>query len=160
MKRHTLVCTRFVTCLPLSLTCASSASAGCCKYWEQTTYFWSFSLKCYSVRRQMGILFWKNEHPVKLLSMQWHIRYLSFPLHGQDFQIQNFTPKNTQQNPKSSKICGFSRSIWKILHLTELFYTGTARGARDKYQVWFHHTMDFFHLIMHTLPKSEHCNLH
>ena len=46
-----------------------------------------------------------------------------------------FTPKNTQQNPKSSEICGFSRSIWKILHLTELFYTGTARGARDKYQV-------------------------
>ena len=30
----------------------------------------------------------------------------------------------------------FLRSIWKILHLTEYFYTGTARGARDKYEVW------------------------
>ena len=29
----------------------------------------------------------------------------------------------------------FSRSIWKILHLTEYFYTGTARGARNNYQV-------------------------
>ena len=30
----------------------------------------------------------------------------------------------------------FLRSIWKILHLTEYFYTGTARGARNNYQVW------------------------
>ena len=30
----------------------------------------------------------------------------------------------------------FLRSIWKILHMTEYFYTGTARGARNKYQVW------------------------
>ena len=29
----------------------------------------------------------------------------------------------------------FLRSIWKILHLTEYFYTGTARGARNNYQV-------------------------
>ena len=43
--------------------------------------------------------------------------------------------KNTQKYPKNSKIYSVSRSIWKILHLTELFYTGTARGARDKYQV-------------------------
>ena len=27
-------------------------------------------------------------------------------------------------------------SIWKILHLTEYFYTGTAHGARNNYQVW------------------------
>ena len=33
-------------------------------------------------------------------------------------------------------MCIFSRSIWKMLHLTEFFYTGAARGARDKYQVW------------------------
>ena len=46
-------------------------------------------------------------------------------------------PKNTQKYPKNSKIYSVSRSIWKILHLTELFYTGTARGARDKYQVCF-----------------------
>ena len=30
----------------------------------------------------------------------------------------------------------FLRSIWKILHLTEYFYTGTARGARNNYEVW------------------------
>ena len=29
----------------------------------------------------------------------------------------------------------FLRSIWKILHLTEYFYTGTAHGARNNYQV-------------------------
>ena len=29
----------------------------------------------------------------------------------------------------------FLCSIWKILHLTEYFYTGTARGARNNYQV-------------------------
>ena len=27
-------------------------------------------------------------------------------------------------------------SFWKNLHLTEKIYTGTARGARDKYEVW------------------------
>ena len=26
--------------------------------------------------------------------------------------------------------------IWKFLHLTEYFYTGTACGARNNYQVW------------------------
>ena len=30
----------------------------------------------------------------------------------------------------------FLFSIWKILHLTEYFYTGTAHGARNNYQVW------------------------
>ena len=29
----------------------------------------------------------------------------------------------------------FLRSIWKILHQTEYFYMGTARGARNNYQV-------------------------
>ena len=29
----------------------------------------------------------------------------------------------------------FLCSIWKILHLTEYFYTGTAHGARNNYQV-------------------------
>ena len=29
-------------------------------------------------------------------------------------------------------------SIWKILHLQEYFYTGTAHGARNNYQVWVH----------------------
>ena len=30
----------------------------------------------------------------------------------------------------------FLCSIWKILHLAEYFYTGTAHGARNNYQVW------------------------
>ena len=30
----------------------------------------------------------------------------------------------------------FLYSIWKILHLTEYVYTGTAHGARNNYQVW------------------------
>ena len=33
-------------------------------------------------------------------------------------------------------MCIFLRSSWKMLHLTEFFYTGATRGARDKYQVW------------------------
>ena len=50
------------------------------------------------------------------------------------FYTQKY-PKIPNKYPKNSKICSFSRSIWKILHLTELFYTGIAHGARDKYQV-------------------------
>ena len=30
----------------------------------------------------------------------------------------------------------FFNSIWKNLHLTGNFYTGTACGACDKYEVW------------------------
>ena len=30
----------------------------------------------------------------------------------------------------------FSRSVWKKLHRAEKIYTGSARGARDKYEVW------------------------
>ena len=33
----------------------------------------------------------------------------------------------------------FLCSIWKILHLTEYFYTGTVHGARNKYQVCLGH---------------------
>ena len=29
----------------------------------------------------------------------------------------------------------FLCAIWKILHLTEYFYTGTAHGARNNYEV-------------------------
>ena len=32
----------------------------------------------------------------------------------------------------------FLFSIWKMLHLTEYFYTGTAHGARNNYQVCTH----------------------
>ena len=30
----------------------------------------------------------------------------------------------------------FLCSIWKILHQTEYFYTGTTHGARNNYQIW------------------------
>ena len=30
----------------------------------------------------------------------------------------------------------FSRSVWKKLHRAEKIYTGSARGARDNYEVW------------------------
>ena len=59
-----------------------------------------------------------------------------FPYTGRIFKFKILHPKIPQKYPKSSRICSFLRSIQKILHLTELFYTGTARGARDKYQVW------------------------
>ena len=59
---------------------------------------------------------------------------------GRIFESQIFTPKNyakhpkiTTNTPKKCTTCSSSRSIWKILHRTEFFYTGTARGARDKY---------------------------
>ena len=32
----------------------------------------------------------------------------------------------------------FSRSVWKKLHRAEKIYTGSARGARDNYEVWIH----------------------
>ena len=35
-----------------------------------------------------------------------------------------------------SKMVNLLRYIWKNLHLPKKIYTGTARGARDKYQVW------------------------
>ena len=36
----------------------------------------------------------------------------------------------------TQKSVNFLRSFWKNLHRTEKSYTGTARGARDKYKVW------------------------
>ena len=67
---------------------------------------------------------------------------MSFLLHRQHFRIPNFTPKNwlkthqnTQKCPWKVKYMQFLYSIWKMLHLTEYFYTGTAHGARDNYEV-------------------------
>ena len=40
----------------------------------------------------------------------------------------------------------FLYSIWKMLHLTEYFYTGTAHGARDNYEVWLF--SDQIHLVI------------
>ena len=61
---------------------------------------------------------------------------------GRIFEYQIFTPKNYVKHPKITtitphkcKICSSSHSIWKILHRTEFFYRGAARGARDKYEV-------------------------
>ena len=34
------------------------------------------------------------------------------------------------------KMVSFSRSVWKKLHRAEKIYTGSARGARDNYEVW------------------------
>ena len=45
------------------------------------------------------------------------------------------TPKNPKNVREKVYYMQFLRSIWKILHLTECFYTGTARGARNNYQV-------------------------
>ena len=40
----------------------------------------------------------------------------------------------------------FLPAIWKILHMTKYFYTGTARGARNNYQVW----VLYFGFLLHT----------
>ena len=70
-----------------------------------------------------------------------HTSYLSFLLHGQDFQKPNFTHKKQLKTPKTLKIslkksnvCSFFHPIWKNLHLAENFYTGTACGAGDRYE--------------------------
>ena len=69
-----------------------------------------------------------------------HTWYLSFLLHRQIFKSKIWHQKNYQKHPPNTKnslkkyiICSFCVQSWK-------FYTGTARGARDKYQVckfWF-----------------------
>ena len=71
-----------------------------------------------------------------------HTSYLSFLLHGQDFENQILHPKKTTKDTKNTKNISekvkcmqFFHPIWKNLHLTENFYTGIARGARDKYEV-------------------------
>ena len=76
--------------------------------------------------------------------MDHHTSYLSFLLHRQDFRKPNFTPKKTTKGTKNTKNVSekvkcmqfFFNSIWKNLHLTGNFYTGTACGACDKYEVW------------------------
>ena len=44
--------------------------------------------------------------------------------------------KNTKKFLENVYFMQFLRSILKISHLTEYFYTGSVRGARNKYQVW------------------------
>ena len=71
-----------------------------------------------------------------------HTFNLSFLLHGQDFRKPNFTPKKTTKDTKNTKnfsekvkCMQFFHPIWKNLHLTEIFYTGTACDACDKLKV-------------------------
>ena len=74
-----------------------------------------------------------------------HTFNLSFLLHGQDFRKPNFTPKkktkdtkNTKNFSEKVKCMQFFHPIWKNLHLTEIFYTGTACDACDKLKVWLY----------------------
>ena len=50
-------------------------------------------------------------------------------------KITKNTQKLQQIVPKSVKYAFFLRSILKILHRTDFFYTGTACGACTKYEV-------------------------
>ena len=55
--------------------------------------------------------------------------------------------KNTKNVSEKVKYMHFFHSIWKNLHLTEIFYTGTACGACDKYEVYTHVFCALLHLI-------------
>ena len=80
---------------------------------------------------------WRYMHDFSAASLRLnHTSYLSFLLHWQDFWIPIFYTKKLQQIAlKKCKICSFSHPIWKNLHWTEFFYTGTACSACDKYEV-------------------------
>ena len=93
--------------------------------------------------------------PLVVITVRWssghksrrgmiHTSYLSFLLHRQDFRKPNFTPKKTTKGTKNTKNVSekviymhFFHSFWKNLHLTEIFYTGTACDACDKLKVCF-----------------------
>ena len=59
-------------------------------------------------------------------------------------------------NTPLCKMVNFSRSVLKILHRAEKIYTGSARGARDKYEVWARYPLFeiFAHLLIATSTKS------
>ena len=50
----------------------------------------------------------------------------------------------------------FFHSIWKSLHLTENFYTGTACGACDKYEVWGDPPLSLYGKSATLTPKTFH----
>ena len=52
-------------------------------------------------------------------------------------------------------MCSFSRLIWKMLHLIDIFYTGTARGARDKYEVCTLQSLQGSKLKVYTRTPDE-----
>ena len=71
-----------------------------------------------------------------------HTSYLSFILHRQDFRIPNFytqklrkTPKNYNKYPRKEYNMQFFAFNLENFTPDRFFYTGTARGARDKYEV-------------------------
>ena len=84
----------------------------------------------------------RNVNPIWILLDPYLIFVISFTLAG--FLNPNILhpkiTKNTQKLqqivPKSVKYAFFLRSILKILHRTDFFYTGTACGACDNYEVW------------------------
>ena len=47
----------------------------------------------------------------------------------------DFLHPSLNMSLKKSNICIFFHSIWKNLHLTEIFYTDTVCGVCDKYEV-------------------------
>ena len=65
------------------------------------------------------------------------------------------THKNPKNVPEKVYYMPFLRSIWKILHLTGYFYTGTARGARNNYQVWLHCTSPFLQSLDTSVSQSH-----
>ena len=101
--------------------------------------------KCEKTRNEKDVkiqcyMFNLTDGNVKALDK--HTFNLSFLLHGQDFWKPNFTPKKTTKDTKNTKnfsekvkCMQFFHPIWKNLHLTEIFYTGTACDACDKLKV-------------------------
>ena len=64
-------------------------------------------------------------------------------------------PKTLQMSLKKSNICIFFHSIWKNLHLTEIFYTGTACGACDKYEVCNQNGATWERTLLNTLMMTR-----
>jgi len=61
---------------------------------------------------------------------------------GRIFKFQILHRKITQIYPKKSKICIFLAFNLEKFTPDRIFYTGSARGARDKYEVWAAHSTD------------------
>ena len=59
---------------------------------------------------------------------------------GRIFKFQILHLKITQIYPKKSKICIFLAFNLEKFTPDRIFYTGSARGARDKYEVWIWHS--------------------
>ena len=131
----------------------NSFNCNCKKLFQIGFSIWS---SCCGKPIQKGFSIWTSycrKKPIQIEFSIWassdrifylnHTFNLSFLLHGQDFRKPNFTPKKTTKDTKNTKnfsekvkCMQFFHPIWKNLHLTEFFYTGTACGVCDKYEVW------------------------